>query len=412
MFVTLLKLLSPTLYQWNILVNSVKSFAMVLVFMLPTVYAQQQAQPEIRKIVPLKLAPDNLGQKIICYRPTRHGIPNMTVTKLGDKVIAHNYGHSGSGWTLAPGAIAYVNELLQKSEYATDLKPDTPITIIGAGVMGLWSAYDLIEKGYSNITIIADQFDGLASNNAGGLLKPSFMDYPPNARPMMNKIAVNAYKVYSAIAKKQQSNFIDGAVIMPAYFPTREESDLEPYVTAGVMQSAKDVVLDFGNGTTRVMVAYDDGILINVPKMMISLTTYLKNKKVPFIKNKIQNFAEIKTKYIVDCTGLGAKELDNDNTMTPGQGHLIMLKNQDTEDVKYLISVNLGNSKTSSGQAVNWYFYMHPKHLPSSSTDDVGVIGGTFIEGVTPQTPNEEQFDLIVERARSFYGIDASKAKK
>lgn len=175
------------------------------------------------------------------------------------------------------------------------------------------------------------------------------MDYPPNARPMMNKIAVNAYKVYSAIAKKQQSNFIDGAVIMPAYFPTREESDLEPYVTAGVMQSAKDVALDFGNGTTRVMVAYDDGILINVPKMMISLTTYLKNKKVPFkvpfIKNKIQNFAEIKTKYIVDCTGLGAKELDNDNTMTPGQGHLIMLKNQDTEDVKYLISVNLGTVK-------------------------------------------------------------------
>ncbi len=75
MFVTLLKVLPPTLYQWNILVNSVKSFAMVLVFMLPTVYAQQQAQPEIRKIVPLKLAPDNLGQKIICYRPTRHGIP-------------------------------------------------------------------------------------------------------------------------------------------------------------------------------------------------------------------------------------------------------------------------------------------------------------------------------------------------
>lgn len=80
--------------------------------------------------------------------------------------------------------------------------------------------------------------------------------------------------------------------------------------------------------------------------------------------------------------------------------------------MKYLISVNLGNGKTSFGQAVNWYFYMHPKHLPSSSTDDIGVIGGTFIEGATPQTPNEEQFDLIVERARSFYGIDASKAKK
>lgn len=77
MFVTLLRLLPPTL-----LVNSVKSFAMVLVFILPTVYAQQQAQPEIWKIVPLKLAPDNLGQKIICYRPTRHGIPNTAIPNM------------------------------------------------------------------------------------------------------------------------------------------------------------------------------------------------------------------------------------------------------------------------------------------------------------------------------------------
>lgn len=54
---------------------------------------------------------------------------------------------------------------------------------------------------------------------------------------------------------------------------------------------------------------------------------------------------------------------------------------------------------------------MHPKHLPSSSTDDVGVIGGTFIEGATPQTPNEERFDLIVERARSFMVLMLVKQK-
>ncbi|WP_425363688.1 FAD-dependent oxidoreductase [Candidatus Tisiphia endosymbiont of Hybos culiciformis] len=382
-----------------------KYLAVVIIFMLSTAYAQQQ--PEIRKIVPLKLEAVNLGQRITCYRPTRHGIPNMSVIKSGDKVIAHNYGHSGSGWTLAPGAIAYVNGLLQKSEYADDLKPDTPITIIGAGVIGLFTAYDLIEKGYSNITIIAEKFDGLASNNAGGLLKPSFMDDSSDAKSLMDKIAIDSYKFYYSVAKKQYSHFIDGAFIMPAYFPDRQGSDLEPYVTAKVMQPAKDVILDFGNGTTRKMVAYDDGILINVPKMMTSLTNYLKNQQVTFIKNKIKNFAEINTKYIVDCTGLGAKELNNDNAMVPGQGHLIMLKNQNPEDVKYLISVDLGSGKTQSGQIASRYFYMHPKHLPSSATDDVGVIGGTFIEGATAQTPNEQEFDLLITRARDFYGISA-----
>ncbi|MDR0296915.1 MAG: hypothetical protein LBH67_03000 [Rickettsia sp.] len=234
----------------------------------------------------------------------------------------------------------------------------------------------------------------------------------PSNQELMNAIAINSYKVYSAIAKKQQSDFIDGAFIMPAYFPNREESHLEPYVVAGVMQPAKKVILDFGNGTIRAMMAYDEGILINVPRMMISLTNYLKSKNVPFIKNKIQNFAEVKTKYIMDCTGLGAKELDKDDKMVPGQGHLIMLKNQNPEDVKYLISIALGKGKTSAGQVVDWYFYMHPKHLPNTPTNNVGVMGGTFVEGATPQTPNEEQFDLVVTRARDFYGIGASGTTK
>lgn len=257
-----------------------------------------------------------------------------------------------------------------------------------------------------------NNFDGLTFNNAVGLLKPSFIDDSSEAKSLMNTIAVNSYKIYSAIVKKQYSYFIDGAFIMPAYFPSKKESDLKPCVAAGVMQLAKDVVLDFGNGITRKMVAYDDRILINVPKMMTSLTNYLKSRRVTFIKNKIENFAEIKAKYILNCTGLDAKELNNDNAMVPGQGHLIMLKDQNPEDVKYLISVDLDSGKTQSWQAANCYFYMHPKHLPSSGANDVGGIGGTFIKGATPQTPNEEQFELIVTRVRNFYGIGASQTTK
>ncbi|MDR0296942.1 MAG: hypothetical protein LBH67_03150 [Rickettsia sp.] len=93
------------------------------------------------------------------------------------------------------------------------------------------------------------------------------------------------------------------------------------------MPPTKDVILDLAM-VRRTMVAYDEGIFINVPKMMSNLTNYLKDKQVVFIKNKVKNFSEVKTKYIIDCSGLGARELDNDKTMVPGQGHLIMLKNQ------------------------------------------------------------------------------------
>ncbi len=86
---------------------------------------------------------------------------------------------------------------------------------------------------------------------------------------------MDAYKFYAEVAKGKHSNFKKGAVIVPSYFDNREESGLEPYV-GKVMQPAKEVILDFGTGTTRKMIAYDDGIFIDTAVMMTYLTEYLK----------------------------------------------------------------------------------------------------------------------------------------
>ena len=77
------------------------------------------------------------------------------------------------------------------------------------------------------------------------------------------------------MARGTHQDFKLGAIVVPSYFENREESGLEPYV-GKVMQPAKDVILDFGTGTTRKMVAYDDGIFIDTAVMMINLTAYLK----------------------------------------------------------------------------------------------------------------------------------------
>ena len=55
---------------------------------------------EIRKIVPPSFKQVNLGERILCYRPMKHGMPHLGIEQKGSKVIAHNYGHGGSGWTL------------------------------------------------------------------------------------------------------------------------------------------------------------------------------------------------------------------------------------------------------------------------------------------------------------------------
>lgn len=67
---------------------------------------------ETRKIIPPALEDVHLGEKILCYRPMKHGMPNLSIEEINSKVIAHNYGHGGSGSTLGPGSAKYVNSLL------------------------------------------------------------------------------------------------------------------------------------------------------------------------------------------------------------------------------------------------------------------------------------------------------------
>ncbi|WP_417905472.1 FAD-dependent oxidoreductase [Candidatus Tisiphia endosymbiont of Micropterix aruncella] len=359
---------------------------------------------EVRKITPPKLDTAYLGQKILCYRPMRHGSPRMSVEEKDSKIIANNYGHGGSGWTLGPGSAEYVNDLLINSKYATDLTKDTPITIIGAGVLGLFTAYDLEQKGFKNITIVAEKFDELASNNAGGLLAPVSMDNGQKIQTVLQKIEIDAYKFYASIAKKQHPHFKEGAIIVPTYFRTREESGLEPYV-GKVMKPAKDVTVDFDNGTTRKMIVYDDGIFMDTGILMAELNEYLRSKNIKFVQKKVNSFAELDGKFIFNCTGLGASKLNNDEKLVSVQGHLIMLKDQNPKDIQYMILTRWDEGKTKSGQKVERDFYIFPKHMPNTGVNDVGVIGGTFIEGATPATPNDEEFSIILQNAKEFYGI-------
>jgi len=73
-----------------------------------------------------------------------------------------------------------------------------------------------------------------------------------------------------------------------------------------------------------------------------------------------------------------------------------------------MVLVYYAKGKTVSGQEAKRSFYIFPKRLPGSGTNDIGVFGGTFIEGATPQTPNDEEFQIMIDGAKRFYGIPVS----
>jgi hypothetical protein len=327
------------------------------------------------------------------------------VVNEGGKIVAHNYGHGGSGWTLGPGSAGYVNSLMINSKYANELSnKSVPIAIIGAGVIGLFTAYDLNKRGYNNITIYADRVDSLTSHNAGGLLAPVSMDNAPGMQATIDQIGIDAYRFYDGIAKNKNTDLKAGAMIVPTYFNDRGDSGLEPYV-GKVMQPAKDVVLDFGNGTTRPMVVYDDGIYMDTATLMGELHKYMKTHNIAIVKRKINTFADLQQKFIFNCSGLGSSQLANDADVIPVQGHLIMLKNQIPTNLNYMILVYFGEGKTEADQKVKRSFYIFPKRLANSRPQDIGVIGGTFVEGGNPNTPNLKEFETLLKGTKQFYGV-------
>jgi len=55
-----------------------------------------------RRILPSLKLGDVVGVKT-GLRPLREGGPRVELESMGTKIIAHNYGHGGSGWTLSWG---------------------------------------------------------------------------------------------------------------------------------------------------------------------------------------------------------------------------------------------------------------------------------------------------------------------
>lgn len=150
----------------------------------------------VRKVTPPRLDTAYLGEHVLCYRPMRKGAPRMNLETLGSQLVAHNYGHGGSGWTLAPGTAKYVVDLVQESDPGKSIAKDDPVTVVGAGVIGLFTAYELIQRGYSNISVLAERFDKLTSHNAGGLLAPVSMDNAPDMQALIDQIGIDAYRFF------------------------------------------------------------------------------------------------------------------------------------------------------------------------------------------------------------------------
>jgi glycine/D-amino acid oxidase-like deaminating enzyme len=81
----------------------------------------------------VRARPDRIVAITVCTRPFRAQGPRIETERLGRKILVHNYGHGGAGWSLSWGSATLALRELKVAR-------ERDIAVIGCGVIGLTSA--------------------------------------------------------------------------------------------------------------------------------------------------------------------------------------------------------------------------------------------------------------------------------
>jgi glycine/D-amino acid oxidase-like deaminating enzyme len=116
-------------------------------------------------LAPVRPHPDRIFRITVCLRPFRAQGPRLDTEMVGDKLVVHNYGHGGSGWSLSwgSGEIA-VGKAMARGE--------KDIAVIGCGALGLTAAV-VAQRAGARVTIYAkDLMPQVRSARATGAWSP------------------------------------------------------------------------------------------------------------------------------------------------------------------------------------------------------------------------------------------------
>lgn len=303
-----------------------------------------------------ELADDDVLGFVAGIRPYRRGTIRIEPERAGETTFVHNYGHGGSGITLAFGSALEVLDIV-----ASLARPSGPVVVLGAGVCGLTSALILAEAGYGVIVQAAEFSPDTTSDIAGGQFAPSLVATGRSAaeRRRFERMLRTSYQ---QLMRRAGSEF--GIHERPNYIAGGGGG--------GLRRLPADLVGP-GRSYTRLPFAADIGagsmiptLLIEPPVLLPRLMHECRRNGVSFETRRHGSRDEVlalRAGIVINCLGLGAEAITGDRDLQPIRGHLVHIRPQ---ALPYLLSHRNG--------------YVFPRR-------DALVLGGSFERGVRDPRP-------------------------
>ncbi len=353
-----------------------------------------------RQFAPVKVARNRLIREVVGLRPFRPEGFVIAAERLGEKLLVHNYGHGGAGVTLSWGtaslAVDLVQPFLQTSISGRRSRQlNAPrFAVLGCGVSGLSTARLLqrrFQNGPGTVTIYAKSLPPeTTSNIAGAFWYPTSSHDHEVVTPEFKAQFYNACRI-SNRAFQLLVGAEYGVSWIDCFDLLQNEASLNREIVGGtqlypLVEIHRDPDHFFGFPFTRQFTS-----------MMIEPSVYLNALLRDFyvaggrvVVKEFHNRAEVsrlREPVIMNCTGLGARELFGDNALEPVRGQLEVLLPQPELDYCYLSDAG----------------YMFPRR-------DGVILGGTFQHGNWSLEPNPtDSARILAGHVEVMSGLKAAR---
>ena len=342
------------------------------------------------------LAETDIIRRVAGLRPCRAGGLRLErdalATPRGRIEVVHNYGHGGCGVTLGPGTAEVAADLVEQA--TSSAHAQAPVLVLGAGVVGLTTALELLNRGYP-VTVAAERTDvSTTSNIAGALWLPTGIDFPEPGpgRDRFNAILARAFELFTQMDAQRW-----GIERLPVIEPESAPFHAEYFEHGAFSEPTPIDAMPVPGPHQGERGKRFDPLFIHTPRFLTELRrtcqTLMDTQGGRFVRARahapddlIDLAKAARASVVVNALGLGSKTLFNDDNMYPARGLLVHA------------------APCPLGMVIhNGYRYCFPR-------EDALVLGGCFEPGETDLDTDSPalraRFDEILNHHRRFFGVD------